>query len=140
VFGEKTISGTYYGSVRPDIDFPILADLDMDKKLNLDDLISRTYKFDEDCRTCTSRAEHAPIAPRLGAGIGRSRCSCRHCQRLRCADQRQHLHPRASRATVRAVTLPAYTSGRLLVELLAHVLVTVGGIVTYAPVQLKRLV
>jgi hypothetical protein len=59
---------------------------------------------------------------------------------LRCADQRQHLHPRASRATVRAVTLPAYTSGRLLVELLAHVLVTVGGIVTYAPVQLKRLV
>src|ERR1700730_9085848 len=35
------------GSVRPDIDFPILADLDMDKKLNLDDLISRTYKFDE---------------------------------------------------------------------------------------------
>jgi S-(hydroxymethyl)glutathione dehydrogenase/alcohol dehydrogenase len=47
VFGEKTISGTYYGSVRPDIDFPILADLDMDKKLNLDDLISRTYRFDE---------------------------------------------------------------------------------------------
>jgi hypothetical protein len=37
----------YYGSVRPDIDFAILADLDMDKKLNLDDLISRTYKFDE---------------------------------------------------------------------------------------------
>jgi S-(hydroxymethyl)glutathione dehydrogenase/alcohol dehydrogenase len=47
VFFEKTVSGTYYGSVRPDIDFSILADLDMDKKLNLDDLISRTYKFDE---------------------------------------------------------------------------------------------
>ena len=47
VFGEKTISGTYYDSVRPDIDFSILADLYMDKKLNLDDLISRTYKFDE---------------------------------------------------------------------------------------------
>jgi S-(hydroxymethyl)glutathione dehydrogenase/alcohol dehydrogenase len=47
VFAEKTISGTYYGSVRPDIDFPVLADLSMDKKLNLDDLISRTYKFDE---------------------------------------------------------------------------------------------
>jgi len=47
VYGEKTISGTYYGSVRPDIDFPLLADLDMEKKLNLDDLISRTYKFDE---------------------------------------------------------------------------------------------
>jgi Zinc-binding dehydrogenase len=47
VWAEKTISGTYYGSVRPDIDFPILADLDMDKRLNLDDLISRTYKFEE---------------------------------------------------------------------------------------------
>jgi hypothetical protein len=29
---------------------------------------------------------------------------------------------------------------RLLVELLAHVLVAVGGIVAYAPVELKRLV
>jgi S-(hydroxymethyl)glutathione dehydrogenase/alcohol dehydrogenase len=47
VWAEKTMSGTYYGSVRPDVDFPILADLDMDKKLNLDDLISRIYKFDE---------------------------------------------------------------------------------------------
>ena len=33
--------------MRPDVDFPILADLDMNKKLNLDDLISRTYKFEE---------------------------------------------------------------------------------------------
>jgi S-(hydroxymethyl)glutathione dehydrogenase / alcohol dehydrogenase len=40
VFAEKAISGTYYGSGRPDIDFPILADHDIDKKLNLDDLIS----------------------------------------------------------------------------------------------------
>jgi hypothetical protein len=47
VSAEKTISGSYYGSVRPDIDFPLLADLDMEKKLDLDDLISRTYKFDE---------------------------------------------------------------------------------------------
>src|SRR5262245_13463146 len=47
VWAEKTISGSYYGSVRPDVDFPNLADLDMDQKLNLDDLISRTYKFEE---------------------------------------------------------------------------------------------
>ena len=47
VYGEKVISGTYYGSVRPNIDFPILADLDLEKKINLDDLISRTYRFDE---------------------------------------------------------------------------------------------
>lgn len=47
VYGEKVISGTYYGSVRPNIDFPILADLDMEKKIDLDSLISRTYRFDE---------------------------------------------------------------------------------------------
>jgi S-(hydroxymethyl)glutathione dehydrogenase/alcohol dehydrogenase len=47
VYGEKVISGTYYGSVRPNIDFPILADLDLERKINLDDLISRTYRFEE---------------------------------------------------------------------------------------------
>ena len=47
VYGEKIISGTYYGSVRPNIDFPILADLDIEKKIDLDSLISRTYRFDE---------------------------------------------------------------------------------------------
>ena len=47
VYGEKVISGTYYGSVRPSIDFPLLANLDMEKRINLDDLISRTYRFDE---------------------------------------------------------------------------------------------
>jgi S-(hydroxymethyl)glutathione dehydrogenase/alcohol dehydrogenase len=47
VYGEKTLSGTYYGSVVPDIDFPILADLDMQKRIDLDGLISRTYRFAE---------------------------------------------------------------------------------------------
>ena len=47
VYGEKTLSGTYYGSIRPAIDFGVLADLDMDKRIDLDSLISRTYKFDE---------------------------------------------------------------------------------------------
>jgi S-(hydroxymethyl)glutathione dehydrogenase / alcohol dehydrogenase len=47
VYGEKIISGTYYGSVRPNIDFPILADLDMEKRIDLDSLISRTYRFDQ---------------------------------------------------------------------------------------------
>jgi hypothetical protein len=28
--------GTYYGSVRPNIDFPIVADLDIEKKIALD--------------------------------------------------------------------------------------------------------
>lgn len=47
VYGEKIISGTYYGSVRPNIDFPMLADLDLEKRIDLDRLISRTYRFDE---------------------------------------------------------------------------------------------
>lgn len=47
VWGEKQITGTYYGSVRPAIDFGLLADLTMEKRLNLDGLISRTYAFDE---------------------------------------------------------------------------------------------
>jgi len=47
VYGEKMISRTYYGSVRPNIDFPILADLDLEKKINLDDLISQTYRLDD---------------------------------------------------------------------------------------------
>jgi S-(hydroxymethyl)glutathione dehydrogenase/alcohol dehydrogenase len=47
VFTEKTISGTFYGSVRPNIDFPILVDHYMNKKLNIDGLISRTYKLGE---------------------------------------------------------------------------------------------
>ena len=47
VYGEKRLSGTYYGSIRPAIDFAVLADLDMDKRIDLDSLISRTYKFDE---------------------------------------------------------------------------------------------
>jgi S-(hydroxymethyl)glutathione dehydrogenase/alcohol dehydrogenase len=47
VFMEKQLTGSFYGSVQPSLDFPILCDLYMEKKLNLDDLISRTYRFDE---------------------------------------------------------------------------------------------
>jgi S-(hydroxymethyl)glutathione dehydrogenase/alcohol dehydrogenase len=45
VFAEKTVSGTFYGSVRPDLDFPVLVDHYMNKRLNIDGLISRTYKL-----------------------------------------------------------------------------------------------
>jgi S-(hydroxymethyl)glutathione dehydrogenase/alcohol dehydrogenase len=47
VFQEKALSGTYYGSVRPGLDIPLLCDLYMEGKLNLDALISRTYHLDE---------------------------------------------------------------------------------------------
>ena len=47
VFTEKTVSGTFYGSVRPNLDFPMLVDHYMNKRLNIDGLISRTYKLDD---------------------------------------------------------------------------------------------
>jgi S-(hydroxymethyl)glutathione dehydrogenase/alcohol dehydrogenase len=47
VYGEKKLTGTYYGSIRPAVDFGVLADLDMSKRIDLDSLISRTYTFDE---------------------------------------------------------------------------------------------
>jgi S-(hydroxymethyl)glutathione dehydrogenase/alcohol dehydrogenase len=46
-FQEKSLTSTFYGSVQPDRDFPILADLAMSKKLELESLISRTYKLEE---------------------------------------------------------------------------------------------
>src|SRR5213596_1118015 len=44
---EKTIRGTMYGSVRPNIDFPKLVDLYLDGRLKIDQLVSRTYKLNE---------------------------------------------------------------------------------------------
>jgi S-(hydroxymethyl)glutathione dehydrogenase/alcohol dehydrogenase len=44
---EKAIRGTLYGSVRPNIDFPILVDLYLSGRLQLDPLVSRTYTLDE---------------------------------------------------------------------------------------------
>lgn len=47
VFQEKSLTSSFYGSIQPDRDFPILADLYMSKKIDLDPLISRTYALDE---------------------------------------------------------------------------------------------
>lgn len=47
VMMEKKLTGSYYGSVRPSVDFPLLADLSMSGKLDLASLISRTYRLDE---------------------------------------------------------------------------------------------
>lgn len=47
VFQEKKITGTFYGSVRPNIDFPVLVDHYLNKRLNIDGLISRTYKLEQ---------------------------------------------------------------------------------------------
>jgi NDMA-dependent alcohol dehydrogenase len=44
---EKCLRGTMYGSVRPDLDFPRLVDLYMQKRLRIDELVSRTYRLEE---------------------------------------------------------------------------------------------
>jgi NDMA-dependent alcohol dehydrogenase len=44
---EKTLTGTMYGSVRPNLDFPQLVDHYMAGRLKVDELVSRTYKLDE---------------------------------------------------------------------------------------------
>ncbi len=44
---EKTIKGSYYGSTDPRRDFPFLADLYLQGKLDLDQMITRTYSLDQ---------------------------------------------------------------------------------------------
>jgi Zn-dependent alcohol dehydrogenase len=44
---EKTLRGTMYGSVRPNLDFPRLVDLYLDGRLKIDELVSRTYTLGE---------------------------------------------------------------------------------------------
>jgi S-(hydroxymethyl)glutathione dehydrogenase/alcohol dehydrogenase len=44
---EKTLTGSYYGSARPQQDFPRLIGLYRGGRLKLDELITRTYSIDE---------------------------------------------------------------------------------------------
>lgn len=44
---EKVIKGSYYGTVNPGRDFPLMIDLYTAGKLKLDELISREYRLDE---------------------------------------------------------------------------------------------
>jgi S-(hydroxymethyl)glutathione dehydrogenase / alcohol dehydrogenase len=43
---EKTVKGSYYGSVSPSRDFPMLLDLYVAGKLKLDELLSREYALE----------------------------------------------------------------------------------------------
>ena len=44
---EKTVKGSYYGSASPARDFPLLADLYLQGRLDLDQLVTRTYRLEE---------------------------------------------------------------------------------------------
>lgn len=46
-FDEKTLTGSYFGSARPRLDFPRLIGLYRGGKLKLDELITRTYSIEE---------------------------------------------------------------------------------------------
>ena len=47
LMGEREIIRTSYGKSHPRIDFPRLANLYMDGKLYLDEMITKTYKIEE---------------------------------------------------------------------------------------------
>jgi len=44
---EKTLKGSIYGSARPSVDMPKLIDLYMNKRLKLDELVSRRIKLEQ---------------------------------------------------------------------------------------------
>jgi Zn-dependent alcohol dehydrogenase len=44
---EKVVTGSFYGSCRPHVDMPLLIDLYMDGRLDLDALITREFALDE---------------------------------------------------------------------------------------------
>ena len=47
VRNEKTLRGTYYGSARAQVDFPVLAEMYLAGKLDLDSLVIRHYTLDQ---------------------------------------------------------------------------------------------
>jgi NDMA-dependent alcohol dehydrogenase len=44
---EKVVTGSFYGSCRPHIDMPLVIDLYLEGRLDLDALVSRTYPLEE---------------------------------------------------------------------------------------------
>ena len=47
IFDERVLRGSVYGSSRPRIDIPVLMDLYQAGKLKLDELLTRTYPFEQ---------------------------------------------------------------------------------------------
>jgi S-(hydroxymethyl)glutathione dehydrogenase/alcohol dehydrogenase len=47
IFGEKTLRGSFYGSTRQTFDMPWLMELYRQKRLKIDELISRRYKLEQ---------------------------------------------------------------------------------------------
>jgi S-(hydroxymethyl)glutathione dehydrogenase/alcohol dehydrogenase len=45
--GERRLIGSIYGSVRPAVDFPKLADLAFEGRLQLEELVTQRYRIDQ---------------------------------------------------------------------------------------------
>ena len=61
---EKTVQGSYYGSIHAPRDFPMLLDLHASGKLNLADMITRRYTLDE-----VNHAYRDMVAGKLARGV-----------------------------------------------------------------------
>jgi len=61
---EITIKGSYYGTVNPQRDFPMLMDLYAAGKLDLDDMVTRRYRLEE-----INEAYRAMLAGELVRGV-----------------------------------------------------------------------
>jgi len=61
---EKTVKGSYYGSVHPKRDFPMFVDLYMRGKLKLDELITREYRLEE-----INEAYQAMLSGQIARGV-----------------------------------------------------------------------
>ena len=61
---EKKILGSYYGSSVPSRDFPLYAGLYLKKQLDLDRLVTRTYRLEE-----LNEAYQDLMAGRLARGV-----------------------------------------------------------------------
>ena len=61
---EKVVRGSYYGGVNTRRDFPLLIDLYLAGKLNLDGLVTRRYALDE-----INEAYRAMLDGKLARGL-----------------------------------------------------------------------
>ena len=61
---EKTVRGSYYGSVNTRRDFPLFLDLYMAGQLNLDDLVTRRYALSD-----INEAYRAMLAGEVARGL-----------------------------------------------------------------------
>ena len=61
---EKTVKGSYYGTIHAPRDFPMLLDLNAAGKLNLADMITRRYSLDQ-----VNEAYRDMIEGKLACGV-----------------------------------------------------------------------